>query len=432
MSDKKLHLRQQTIYQVFVRNHTQEGTFKALEADLPRIHQLGVSILYLLPIHPIGLVARKGKIGSPYAIQDYEQVDASLGSIADLQSLLNAAHRLGLKVMMDIVFNHTARDAKWVKEHPEYYYYRDGKLANRVGDWSDVADLDLTKQEVRLALIEILKKWTKFGFDGFRCDVAPLLPIEFWKEAKQVIQQINPNMIWFSESVHPGFIQYLRGEGYRVHSDSEMYQVFDILYDYDVHKFFEDYLTHKGSLAAYLQMVQAQGYIYPEHYVKAHFLENHDLPRIHHLVPSLSILMNLTAWSFFQHGIGFIYAGQETLQSHTPSLFEKEPIDLRINQEAFYALIQRLVAIKKLPYFGEARKFMVNEHPLQAHVIEARLFTPNTQLVGLFNLLKDNRSIHIDLPNGSYLDLISQTKIDIQQGIIHTQGPLILVIPPAS
>ena len=424
-----LHLRQQTIYQVFVRNHTKEGTFQALQKDLTRIQDLGVTILYLLPIHPIGVLARKGQIGSPYAIQDYDVVDPNLGTEADLKSLIQEAHRLGLKVMMDIVFNHTARDAKWVKQHPEYYYYRDGKLANRVGDWSDVADLDLTKPEVRSALIQILKKWTAFGFDGFRCDVAPLLPLDFWQTAKQEIQLMNPNMIWFSESVHPSFIQYLRGEGYRAHSDAEMYQVFDILYDYDVHNFFEDYLLNQGSLAAYLQMVQAQGYLYPQHYVKAHFLENHDLPRIHKLVPSKPILMNLTAWSFFQHGIGFIYAGQETLQTHVPSLFEKEPIDLAIQDKAFYDFIKRLIAIKKLPYFAEARKFIVNEHPLQAHMIEARLFTPTVQLVGLFNLVKDARQFHIDLPNGDYLDLITETKVKIHQGIVHTQGPLILVVP---
>ncbi|MEY3609480.1 MAG: Alpha,4-glucan:maltose-phosphate maltosyltransferase 2, partial [Bacillota bacterium] len=145
-------LRQQTIYQVFVRNHTQAGTFQALIKDLPRIQSLGVSILYLLPIHPIGVLARKGKVGSPYSIRDYYAIDEALGTEQDFKNLITEAHRIGLKVMMDIVFNHTARDARWVKEHPEYYYYKDGKLANRIGDWSDIADLDLTRQDVRKAL----------------------------------------------------------------------------------------------------------------------------------------------------------------------------------------------------------------------------------------------------------------------------------------
>ncbi len=422
-------LRQQTIYQVFVRNHTKEGTFQSLIKDLPRIQNLGVSIVYLLPIHPIGVLARKGKVGSPYSIRDYYAIDESLGSEKDLKALLNEAHRLGLKVMMDIVFNHTARDAKWVKEHPEYYYYKDGKLANRIGDWSDIADLDLTRQDVRKALIDVLLYWTKFGFDGYRCDVAPLLPLDFWIEAKAKINGFNPNTIWLSESVHPHFIQYLRGEGYIAHSDAEMFQVFDILYDYDVHEFLHHYLTGKGELSTYLRMVQAQGYIYPEDYVKAHFLENHDVSRIHQTVSNLTMLKNLTAWSFFQPGIGFIYAGQENLATKLPDLFEKDPISLTIKDPLFYNFILRLIAIKKLPYFGDARKMIINEHPLQSNLIEATLSYPKGQLVGFFNLTKDARQVYTSIKDGSYLDLISQQSIEVKKGIIQIKDPFILVVP---
>ena len=422
-------LRQQTIYQVFVRNHTQEGTFQALTKDLPRIQSLGISLLYILPFHPIGVTARKGKVGSPYSIQDYYAIDPSLGTESDLKHFLKTAHQLGMQVMMDIVFNHTARDAKWVKAHPEYYYYKDGKLANRIGDWSDIADLDLTKVEVRKALIDVLIYWTKFGFDGYRCDVAPLLPLSFWREAKATIGQINPATIWLSESVHPHFIQYLRGEGYSAHSDAEMFQVFDMLYDYDVHEFLTDYLTGKGPLSTYLRMVQAQGYIYPEDYVKAHFLENHDVQRIHHLVTNETMLKNLTAWSFFQPGIGFLYAGQELLAKKLPDLFEKDPIQTTIKNPAFYAFIQRLVAIKKLPYFSHYRKFLINEHPLQSNLIEATLSSPNGNLVGIFNLTKDSRIVYTQLTDGTYLDLISQQSVTIQQGMVQVLEPLILVIP---
>jgi len=422
-------LRQQTIYQVFVRNHTKEGTFQALIKDLPRIQSLGISVLYLLPIHPIGVLARKGKVGSPYSIRDYYAIDEALGTEKDLKALITEAHRLGLKVMMDIVFNHTARDAKWVKEHPEYYYYKDGKLANRIGDWSDIADLDLTRTDVRKALIDVLVYWTQFGFDGYRCDVAPLLPLDFWKEAKTKIASLNPSTIWLSESVHPHFIQYLRGEGYTAHSDAEMFQVFDMLYDYDVHEFLHHYLTGKGQLTTYLRMVQSQGYIYPEDYVKAHFLENHDVSRIHQTVSNLTTLKNVTAWSFFQPGIGFIYAGQETLATKLPDLFEKDPISLQIKDASFYAFIVRLIAMKKMPYFGDARKFIINEHPLQSNLIEATLSYPKGQLVGYFNLTKDSHTIYTSLKDGSYLDLISQQPIVVKKGIISIQDPYILVVP---
>jgi glycosidase len=422
-------LRQQTIYQVFVRNHTQAGTFQALIKDLPRIQSLGVSILYLLPIHPIGVLARKGKVGSPYSIRDYYAIDEALGTEQDFKNLITEAHRIGLKVMMDIVFNHTARDARWVKEHPEYYYYKDGKLANRIGDWSDIADLDLTRQDVRKALIDVLIYWTQFGLDGYRCDVAPLLPLEFWQTAKQKIATLNPSTLWLSESVHPHFIQYLRGEGYGAHSDAEMFQVFDMLYDYDVHEFLMHYLTGKGELSTYLRMVQAQSYIYPEDYVKAHFLENHDVSRIHQTVANITTLKNLTAWSFFQPGIGFIYAGQETLATKLPDLFEKDPINLQIKDQSFYTFMARLIAIKKMTYFGDARKFIINEHPLQSNLIEATLSYPKGQLVGYFNLTKDTRPVYTSLKDGTYLDLISQHSIEVKKGIIHLKDPYILVVP---
>ena len=425
---KSQQLKQQTIYQVFVRNHTQEGTFQALIKDLPRIQQLGVQWLYLLPIHPIGQLARKGTVGSPYSIQDYYQIDSSLGTSDDLKKFIQEAHRLGMQVMMDIVFNHTARDASWVQQHPEYYYYKDGKLANRIGDWSDIADLDLTRQDVRKALIDVLVYWTNFGFDGYRCDVAPLLPIEFWRQAKATINAMNPNTVWLSESVHPQFIQHLRGQGFSAHSDAEMYQVFDMLYDYDVHEFLTDYLQGKGELSTYLRMVQAQGYIYPADYVKAHFLENHDIKRIHQLVSNPIILRNLTAWSFFQSGIGFIYAGQEMLATRLPNLFEKDSIDLTIKHPAFYAFITRLIKIKSMPYFAEARQFLINEHPLQSHLIEATLTTPAHQLVGYFNLTKDQRHVYTKINDGTYLDLISEQKITIHQGILTLTEPLILVV----
>jgi glycosidase len=423
-----LSLRQQTIYQVFVRNHTQAGTFQALIEDLPRIQALGVSMLYLLPIHPIGVVARKGTVGSPYAIKDYFAIDPALGTEQDLKTLIHEVHRLGMKVMMDIVFNHTARDAKWVKEHPEFYYYWDGKLANRVGDWSDVADLDFRVPALQQALIGVLKHWTNFGFDGYRCDVAPLIPLSFWQEAKAVVNAINPQTIWLSESVHPSFIQYLRGEGYLAHSDAEMYQVFDILYDYDVHPFLLDYLSGKGDLVTYLRMVQAQGYIYPVDYVKVHFLENHDVNRIHHTVSHLTVLKNLTAWSFFQPGIGFLYAGQETLNQHLPSLFEKDPVDLTIKDRSFYALIHRLVTMKQTAIFKQATKFVINEHPLQANLIEATLTSPQAQWVGLFNLIKGARQIHTQLKDGTYFDVISQQRIKVNQGILTISDPLILAM----
>jgi glycosidase len=421
-------LKNQTIYQIYVRNHTEEGTFRALIKDLPRIKDLGVEILYLLPIHPIGVKARKGTLGSPYSIVDYYKVNEELGTLEDVKSFLETAHSMGFKVMMDIVFNHTSRDATWVSKHPEYYYYKDGKLANRVGDWSDIADLDVNREDVQQALIDVLLYWSRFGFDGYRCDVAPILPIQFWIKARQEVEKINKDTFWLSESVHPQFIEYLRGEGFLAHSDAEMYQAFDMLYDYDVESFLKDYLTKKGDLKTYLRMVEAQGYIYPSTYVKAHFLENHDVTRIHKLVPNVLMLKHLTAWSFFQNGIGFLFAGQETLEKKLPSLFDKDTVSLAIKDHDFYAFIRKLIALKKRGEFAKVRKFNVNEHPLQANLIEATLYSPEGSIHGIFNLSKDRRDVYVQLKDGDYFDLISETYITIQKGILTIEQPLMLKI----
>jgi glycosidase len=297
-----------------------------------------------------------------------------------------------------------------------------------VGDWSDIADLDLTRDDVRHALIKVLEYWTSFGIDAYRCDVAPIIPLSFWKDARAAVEKINKDVFWLSESVHPHFIEYLRGEGFLAHSDAEMYQVFDILYDYDVHEFLKNYLTKNGELKTYLRMAEAQGYVYPANYIKAHFLENHDIERIYGLVSNKLMLHNLTAWSFFQNGIGFVYAGQETLNKKTPNLFNKDTIDLTIKDSSFYTFIQTLIRLKKLPAFASVRKFEINEHPLQAHLIEATLKSPDGVLHGIFNLSKDERPIYVSLKDGDYIDLISQQTVRVERGILRVSEPLMLRI----
>ena len=207
-------LRNSTIYQVFPRNYSKDGTLRALKNDLERIVDLGVDILYLLPVHPIGEVARKGTAGSPYAIKDYRAINADLGSLADFEDLVAKAHQKGLKIMMDIVFNHTSRDSILLKEHPDWFYIKNGQPGNRVGDWSDVADLNFEVAAVWDYLIETLIYWVHKGVDAFRCDVAPIIPLAFWKKAREEVAKVNSDVFWLSESIEPEFIKYLRAQGY--------------------------------------------------------------------------------------------------------------------------------------------------------------------------------------------------------------------------
>ncbi len=169
-------LRQQVIYQIFTRNY-KGGKLKDVERDLDRIKSLGVDIIYLLPVQPSGVLHRKGSMGSPYAISDYRAVDPEIGTMQDFAELTEAAHRKGLKVMLDVVYNHTSPDSVLAKSHPEWFFHKaDGSLGNRIGAWWDVVDLDYESSEALWNYqIETLKMWAKY-VDGFRCDVAPMVP----------------------------------------------------------------------------------------------------------------------------------------------------------------------------------------------------------------------------------------------------------------
>ena len=199
--DTDRSLQNQLIYSVFVRNHTKEGTFRALIPDLDRIRSLGTDIIWLMPIHPIGEMNRKGTLGSPYANRDYRSINPEYGTPDDFRALADAVHARGMRIMIDVVYNHTSPDSVLWNEHPEFFYKKpDGRPGNHVGEWTDVIDLEYSNMELWDYQIETLKRWAGI-VDGFRCDVASLVPVEFWKRARREVSEI-----------HPGFINLLGGD----------------------------------------------------------------------------------------------------------------------------------------------------------------------------------------------------------------------------
>ena len=279
--DTSLSLRNKIIYQVFVRNYSKEGTFKALELDLDRIKDLGVDYIYLLPIHEIGQKERKGSMGSPYSIKDYYSITSDYGTEEDLKSLINSAHNKDMKIILDIVFHHTSKDSILLNEHPEWFYSKNGKICNRIEDWSDVSDLDFEKDKSLWEyLIDVLKYWAKIGVDGFRCDVSSLVPIEFWIYAREEISKIKEDFLWISESTHYGFIKYNRDRGYYACEEPKMYDAFDMSYDYDVEPLMARYLRNEDTLKPYIDGLINQEGNFPTNYIKMHNLENHDFDRI--------------------------------------------------------------------------------------------------------------------------------------------------------
>ena len=176
------------IYEIYVRNHGAHGNFNDIETDLPRLHTLGVDVLWFMPIHPIGELNKKGSLGCPYSVRDYRQVNPEYGTKEDFRQLVWQVHEHGMKVMIDVVFNHTSHDSVLADEHPEYFYQgENGELITNEPEWSDVIDLRHPNKDLNEYLIETLEEWVDLGVDGFRCDVAARIPLEFWRKARKVI-----------------------------------------------------------------------------------------------------------------------------------------------------------------------------------------------------------------------------------------------------
>ena len=410
--------RNQILYSVYVRNHTPEGTFQALRRDLKRIRSLGTDILWLLPIHPIGKKARKGTLGCPYAIADYRAVNPEYGTLADFQALVEDIHSLGMKCIIDVVYNHTSPDSWLAAHHPEWFYHRsDGRFGNRVGDWTDIIDLDYAQPGLRDYQIETLKYWASL-VDGFRCDVASLVPLDFWLRARREVEAVRPGCIWLCESVDPGFIAHLREEGVAVHSDGELYQAFDLGYEYDVYHQFRDCVEGKIPLSRYAEALNQQEVIYPANYVKLRFLENHDQPRAASLFPDETVLENWTALLYFQKGATLLYGGQERSCVHLPSLFEKDPVDWTSGPDRT-AQLQRLAQLKRNPLLSEGA---YHAQALPQDLLRVIYRAGERQLVGLFSLRGASAPAEVPVPDGRYENLIDGTQVEVQHGVVNCQG----------
>ena len=419
-------LRNKMMYQVFVRNYSEEGTFKGVEKDLDRIKNLGTDIIYLLPIHPIGLKNRKGTLGSPYSIKDYRSINPEYGTLDDFKELVNAIHDKGMKCMIDVVYNHTSWDSLLSVEHPEWFIRKqDGSFGNRVGEWSDIIDLNYDVKGLWDYQIETLEYWAQF-VDGFRCDVAPMVPLEFWLEARTQISRIKEDFIWLAESLEERFIRYLRSVGINALSDSEIFKAFDIAYDYDTYPALADYLEDKGTLKEYIDLLNKQEEIYPDNYVKLRFLENHDRARAHSLFTDEKVLKNLTAFSFFLKGMAFIYAGQEFSRSHLPSLFEKDTIILKPEDGIDLSdYIKKLSEIKKDTIFTDSN-YSVKPHI--GDIVTAVHEKGNKKAVGIFSFKGHGIDTEVDLNDGIYKNLIDGKNIEIKEGKIINDGDPIIII----
>ncbi|WP_125566940.1 alpha-amylase family glycosyl hydrolase [Companilactobacillus insicii] len=409
-----INLRKVQIYSVFTRNHTQEGTLKALENDLERIKNLGTDYIWLLPINPVGVVDRKGDVGSPYAISDYRKIEKSQGTWNDFEHLAKAIHAHGMKVMIDIVYNHTSRDSVLLKEHPEWFLHDDeGNLYNKNPEWSDVAELDYSEQGLWDYQIETLKMYAKI-VDGFRCDVAPQVPIQFWEKARQEVSKVNDNILWLAESTGGDYIRAIRNKGYWISSDGEIYRAFDFAYDYDIDQIYRSYINGEITLSRYVESLNQQELIYPANYIKMRGLENHDQPRAHHLFPNENDLINWTAFSAFQKGSTLIYAGQEVGMKHQPSLFDIDKLNWNTNLD----ISSLIKCMHELSQDAIQYKGSYDIEALDDDVVKVTFKLDNKTRVGIFTLKGKSSRVKINLPDAKYTNLITENSIEIHHGLL--------------
>jgi hypothetical protein len=421
-----LEARNLVIYEIYVRNHGPNGTFADVEADLKRIRSMDVDVIWFMPIHPIGKIARKGECGSPYAISDYRSINPEYGSKEDFARLVEKAHQSGLKVWIDVVYNHTAHDSQLVREHPNWFHQDEsGKPVTTVPAWSDVIDLKHPNPHLSDYLIETLKQWALFGIDGFRCDVASILPIEFWQRARREVAEIKPEVVWLAESVHASFVEGRRLNNLIAHSDSEVYSAFDITYDYDIWSTFLAAVTGVIPVARYLEMLRYQDGIYPENYVKLRCVENHDNHRIMHLARSRQQGMAWTAFQAFNKGAFLIYGGQESACDHKPTLFDIDRIIW--GDYELQPFLTTLALLKKDAVMVNGKfRILVGEPAVQA-----AWTSQEGILYGIFNLSGVSGKVDVRVPDGVYSDVINGAQVHVSKGRLTVPASAVILRVPA-
>jgi glycosidase len=322
-----------TIYQINTRQFTPEGTFRAAKAHLPRLKELGVTIVWLMPIHPIGQVNRKGTLGSPYSVKDYYGVNPEFGTLDDLKRFVNAAHELGLYVILDWVANHSAWDCNLVQEHPEWYA-RDWKGDFRPTpwwDWPDIIDFDYEQVGIRRYMTEAMKYWVREAdVDGYRCDVAGFVPTDFWNNVRKELDAVKPVFMlaeWEARDLHA--------------------EAFDMTYAWHWNDVVHKIAMGAADVDALRIYYSWNEKAYPRDIMRMLFVSNHDKnawegTEFEQFGDALEAAITLSVVS---EGMPLIYNGQEAGNPRRLAFFEKDPIDWR--PHPLGGLYQKLFALKR-------------------------------------------------------------------------------------
>ncbi|HSD63257.1 MAG TPA: alpha-amylase family glycosyl hydrolase, partial [Ignavibacteriaceae bacterium] len=306
-----------SIYEVNTRQYTQEGTFKAFDSHIKDLKDIGVGIIWFMPINPIGEKNRKGSLGSYYSVKNYKEVNPEFGTLEDFKETVKQIHSMGMYVIIDWVANHTAWDNVWTKEHPDFYT-RDslGNFAPPVKDWTDVIDLNYDNKELWKNMIDAMKYWVQeCDIDGFRCDVAGMVPMEFWKSARIELEKIK-KVFLLAEAEGP---QY--------------HEAFDMTYSWELLHLMNDVAKGKKSVQAVRDYFTKEKDQYPPDAYRMRFTTNHDentwngteFERMGAAAETFDVFTCVIS------GMPLVYSGQEAGLNKRLKFFEKDTIQWEKN-----------------------------------------------------------------------------------------------------
>lgn len=392
---------QSNIYEVNLRQYTNEGTFKAFEKSLPRLKKMGVEILWFMPITPISVKGRKmneSELGSYYAVQDYKAINPEFGDMSDFVSLVKNAHEMGFKVITDWVPNHTGLDNGWVERHPDFYTKDEkGNLISPF-DWTDVYKLNYDNKELRDSMIDAMKFWiTNADIDGFRCDVAEPVPADFWKtcigelkKMKDVFMLAEGNTGWLHEAG------------------------FDATYNWNAMGYTRDLYEGKMSASAFIDSLNANYKRYPKDAMRMNFTTNHDenswngtefekYGDAYKMFSVFSMTYNQT--------IPLVYSGQEIPNKKRLKFFVKDPIEWNgLEMESFYKI---LFNIRKMnPAFASDASYKRLKTSQDENVLCYLREKNKRKSIVMLNLTSKPQTVFAkdDSFNGFMMDIFSEGK----------------------
>jgi cyclomaltodextrinase / maltogenic alpha-amylase / neopullulanase len=388
-------LRDAVIYEVFPRAYSPGADFKGVAADLDRLRNLGVDVVWLMPIHPMGKLKAKGSIGSPYAVRDYRAIDPAYGTADDLKNLVAEAHRRNMKVFIDIVANHTSWDSVLMEKHPDWYRHdASGRIVPPNPDWVDVAQLDYSNPALRKYMSDTLVWWLReFNLDGFRCDYAAGVPRDFWEAARPQWDRVRPGLAFLAESDEPAFLR----------------SAFDIDYAWDFYHALSDAMEGREPASVVRKTWENAEAKYPRGALRLRFSDNHDQLRATGRA-GLPAALAASALIFTLDGVPLLYNGMEvgdTIESTAPALFERAPIQWNMAErrpyvEGFYKSLISLRRAHPALTRGDVR-WLKNAD--EQRVLSYERTGNGESLVVVVNLSSSPFAGHVETGTGRFQDI---------------------------